>query len=285
MCATVIRRNPPASPQAVLYVHGWSDYFFQRHLADEMAALGYDFYAIDLHRYGRSLRPGHLAGFTTDLSEYFDELNRAAELVADEGHGEIVVMGHSTGGLVASLWADANPGRVKAIVLNSPWLELQGYPALRPAIAPMLTAVGQLNPLAAFPVAELGFYRRSIHAGQDGEWTYNENFKGDRAFMVRVGWLAAIMAGQATVAAGLSIDVPIMVALSKRTVIPRKWGEELKKADIVLDVERLASRAAFLGNHVTLVRIADGLHDLTLSAPPVREAFFDVLARWLSAYG
>lgn len=281
----MIRRNPPASSRALLYLHGWSDYFFQRHLADVVAGFGYDFYAVDLHRYGRSLRPGHLAGFTTDLSEYHDELNRAADLIASEGHTELVVMGHSTGGLIAALWADANPGRVKAVVLNSPWLELQGYPALRPAISPMLSAVGQLNPVASFPIADTGIYRRSIRLDEEGEWEYNSSFKGHRAFRIRVGWLAAIMAGHARVAAGLDIDVPVLVAISARTHIPTRWSEEVMRADVVLDVERLASRATQLGSHVTLVRIPDGLHDLSLSAGPARSAFFAALATWLAAYG
>ena len=54
----------------MLYVHGWNDYFFQTHLADHMADLGFDFYAVDLRRYGRSLRRGHLRGFITDLDDY-----------------------------------------------------------------------------------------------------------------------------------------------------------------------------------------------------------------------
>lgn len=41
---------------AVLYVHGWNDYFFQRHLADYWTRHGYAFHAIDLRRYGRSYR-------------------------------------------------------------------------------------------------------------------------------------------------------------------------------------------------------------------------------------
>lgn len=269
----------------MLYIHGWSDYFFQRHLADEMAGLGYDFYAIDLHRYGRSLRPGHLAGFTTDLGEYFDELTLAAGIIADEGHDELVVMGHSTGGLIAALWVDAHPGLVTALVLNSPWLELQGYPALRPAIQPMLEAARQVSSTAAVKVAETGFYRRTISALEEGEWEYNHNLKGDKAFIVRVGWLAAIMAGHAAVEQGLSIDVPVFVALSARSDLARKWSEDLRTADIVLDVDRLASRAAQLGSHVTLVRVADGMHDLALSPQPVRTQFFSDVRRWLQVYG
>jgi alpha-beta hydrolase superfamily lysophospholipase len=35
---------------------------------------------------------------------------------------------------------------------------------------------------------------------------------------------------------------------------------------------------------VTLVRIDGGMHDLVLSAPPVREKVFAELDQWLTAY-
>ena len=59
-------------------MHGWNDYFFQTHLADAFADLGFDFYALDLRRYGRSLRLGQLRGFITDLDDYGPELDAAA---------------------------------------------------------------------------------------------------------------------------------------------------------------------------------------------------------------
>ena len=45
----------------VLYVHGWSDYFFQRGLAQYWTDRGADFYALDLRKYGPA-SPGSDAG-------------------------------------------------------------------------------------------------------------------------------------------------------------------------------------------------------------------------------
>lgn len=70
LTATLVRRNAPQHQRAVLYVHGWSDYFFQTHLADFWNKQGFDFYALDLRRYGRNLRPGLFAGYITDLDHY-----------------------------------------------------------------------------------------------------------------------------------------------------------------------------------------------------------------------
>lgn len=285
LCATLIRRNPPKQRRAMLYLHGWNDYFFQTQLADEMAVAGYDFHALDLRRYGRSLREGQLAGFVTDLSAYHEEIDEAVRIIMDEGHDELVVMGHSTGGLIAALWADERPGVASALVLNAPWLELQGYPAVRPALLPMFSAVRTLSPTASLPLSETGFYRRTISSSEDGVWDYDLNLKGNKAFAVRVGWLAAIMQGHAKVAAGLTIDVPVAVLLSDRSDFRRKWSEDLRKADVVLDVDTLAERAPNLGRHVTLIRIEDGMHDLALSDEPARSRYYAEVRRWLNAYG
>ena len=52
----------------------------------------------------------------------------------------------------------------------------------------------------------------------------------------------------------------------------------------MLDVEQTAARAVRLGPHVTVVRIPEGLHDLTLSAPHVRKQALDEIGRFVEAY-
>ena len=53
----VVRRAEKPTDKAVLHVHGFCDYFFQTEYAEWWNDRGYDFYAVDLRKYGRSLRP------------------------------------------------------------------------------------------------------------------------------------------------------------------------------------------------------------------------------------
>ena len=50
--ATLVRYQPQKEAvktrRAVLYVHGFTDYFFQKHLAEHFAEQGYAFFALDL---------------------------------------------------------------------------------------------------------------------------------------------------------------------------------------------------------------------------------------------
>ena len=62
--ATLVRRRADApTRRAVLYLHGFVDYFFQTHLAEFFTDRGFDFYALDLRKYGRSLLPHQTPNF------------------------------------------------------------------------------------------------------------------------------------------------------------------------------------------------------------------------------
>jgi len=287
LVATLVRRVGPelhAGGPAVLYVHGWNDYFFQTHLGDAMAELGYAFYALDLRRYGRSLRRGQLRGYITDLDDYHLELDLAAAVIGRDHQG-LVAMGHSTGGLVTALWTAARPGAVQGLLLNSPWLDLQGSALVRALGSPLVEALGSRSPTSVLRLPpDLGFYARTLHSTLEGEWDYDLDLKATPSPPIRAGWLRAVLAGHQRVAAGLGIEVPVLVLASRATDFARRWHEGLRDVDTVLDVEQIAARAVRLGRHVTVVRIPDGMHDLVLSAPQVRAGVLGEMSRWMSAY-
>jgi alpha-beta hydrolase superfamily lysophospholipase len=282
--ATLIRKiSGRVARRAVLYLHGWNDYFFQTHLADYLSDLGYDFYALDLRRYGRSIRPGQFRGFITNLDDYSLELDAAADLIAAD-HDRLLLMGHSTGGLIAALWAARNSERLEGLILNSPWLDLQGSAIVRTLGTPVIDRLGSRAPTSVIRLPELGFNARALHISFGGEWEYDLTLKSTPGPPIRAGWLRAILLGHQRVAAGLHIGVPILVLASTTTDFSRRWHEGLRNVDVVLDVEQIAARAVRLGPHVTVVRIPEGLHDITLSAPHVRKHALEEIGRFVEAY-
>ncbi len=285
LTATLVRRNVPRHHRAVLYVHGWNDYFFQTHLADFWNKRGFDFYALDLRRYGRNLRPGLFAGYIGDLDDYASELEEAHQLIGEDGHDLVTVMGHSTGGLVASLWAAGTDRLVNGLVLNSPWLDMSGSPMLTKALLPLVSGVAARKPTTALQTTDSGLYFRSVSSALDGEWDVDPNYKSNKGFVVRFGWTRAILAGQARVAAGLGLETPVLSMMSTRSDDSfTEWDEAIKTVDVVLDVERLAAASWRLGRTVTIARIPNGMHDLVLSPHPVRDEVFAEIARWLKVY-
>lgn len=295
--ATLVRYRPaprphlttlPADGADVLYVHGWSDYFFQTQLAEFWHQSGARFFAIDLRKYGRSLRPHQTPGDIDDLTTYDEEIEAALEIMRDrdgEDHRRpLILMGHSTGGLTLSLWADRHPGRARAVVLNSPWLEFQARGAGRAALASLIGMQARFEPHAPLPNVDLGFYTRSVSSTMDGEWNYNLDWRPLRGFAVHPRWLNAVLAGHARVATGLTIDAPVLTLLSARSTLGPRWTPDMLRSDIVLVVEDIAARAVRLGSTVTIARIEGALHDVTLSAPDARADAYAQVTRWLRGY-
>lgn len=291
MVATLVRRTRQADParderrRAVLYVHGWNDYFFHTHVADFFESRGVTLYALDLRRYGRSFREGQYANYVADLGDYAEEFDLAVREVASR-HASVSIMAHSTGGLAAALWASGTGrGRVAGLILNSPWLDLWGPPALAGVLAPLMGGLSRRNPLNVLRVPDSrGLYVKSLHSTERGEWRFDLALKSAIPVPVRVGWARSILQAHAAVAAGLDIRCPVLMGCSAKSSVLSGWAETATNTDIVLDVDKIAARAPKLGQCVTLVRIEGGVHDLTLSAKPARERFFSEISRWLDAY-
>ena len=302
--ATIVRHLPapvpfgrllgdrrPLADVDVLYVHGWSDYFFQSRLARYWAGKGARFYALDLRKYGRSLRPSQTPGYINDLVTYDEDIAAALAAMGRGAEGtasdrRLVLMGHSTGGLILSLWADRHPDAATAVILNSPWLEFQLSGVTRAAVTPLVEFRARVRPLDVAPQVDLGFYTRAQQEVADpaDPMEINPDWRPAQTWAVHSGWLRAVLAGHARVAAGLAIPVPVCVLLSAKSAVPARWSEELTSADSVLVVDDIARAALKLGPSVTIERLAGALHDVFLSRHDARELAYARLDRWVTAY-
>jgi alpha-beta hydrolase superfamily lysophospholipase len=286
--ATLVRRRAETrSRRAVLYVHGFVDYFFQTHLADFFVSRGWDFYALDLRKYGRSLQPHQTPNFCRSLTDYYPELDEAVRIIREvDGNDTVLVKGHSTGGLIVSLWAHdrRHTDTVDGLFLNSPFFDFNASWFVRRPLVAAVAKTGRARPYRIVPLGLPTVYGQSLHAEHRGEWRYDLTWKPLAGFPITAGWLHAIREGQRRLRAGLDIHVPVLLACSTNSFRGSRYREAASAADAVLDVEHMVRWAPRLGRHITLVRIASGMHDLTLSAASAREELFREVDRWVGAY-
>lgn len=299
--ATLVRHRPGSAPvaeqptaSAVLYVHGFTDYFFQEHLAEHFAARGHQFYALDLRKCGRSLRAGQSAHFVTDLAYYDQELTESLRIIRAETGSDVLVVAHSTGGLIVPLWLDrlnstqgTTTAGVTGVVLNSPWFDLQGPSYYRTVGTPVIQALGRFRRMFELPGQAISSYGDSLHHSVAGEWDYNLDWKPLSGFPVRFGWLRAIRNGHARLHQGLSIGVPALILRSRITTFAREYGPAVDVADAVLDVRQIQRWSGCLGDRTNIVPIDGARHDVFLSsAKPLADAFaeLDGWLDWLAEY-
>ena len=259
--ATLVRLPAGDAPRgAILYVHGYTDYFFQRHMAERFAMEGYAFYALDLRKHGRSLKPRQHPNFCKNIAEYYADLTRAI----DEIGAPVLLAGHSTGGLLCALYAQDGErrGEVGALWLNSPFFDWRIADWKRPQLH-VAAAIGRFSPFTTSPEA----LPRGYTDGLLADWEFDTGLKPPEGFPVFLGWIGAMSDAHAKVQRGLQIDCPVLSMHSD-------------DADVVLDWRDIARYSRGLGSDVTVLAFPGGLHDLVLSRREIREEVFRQLFAW-----
>lgn len=260
--ASLVRLPAGAAARgAVLYLHGFADYFFQRHMAERFAAEGYAFYALDLRKHGRSLRPHQHPNFCKSVSEYYADISRAIEVIGEP----VLLAGHSTGGLVCSLYVHEGERReaVRALWLNSPFFDWR-LPDFKLTQLHVAAAVGRFFP---FLKDESALREDYVNSLLDAQWDFDLSLKPVRGFPIYYGWLGAITDAHAKVRRGLQLACPVLSMHSD-------------EADIVLDWRDMARGSRMLGERVTVLAFPGAMHDLVLSRPHIREELFSQLFAW-----
>lgn len=300
--ATLIRRGPESAEtadHAVLAVHGYTDYFFHTELADHFAQRGFAFYALDLHKCGRSRRDGQTPHFVTDLANYDTELEHALSAIgawARPGRPahtpRVLVYGHSAGGLIVSLWLDRLRRRdvtthasVGGLVLNSPFLDLHGPALLRlPVTSAMIAGLSRVRSKGVARAPGDSGYGTTLHRDYQGEFDYNLQWKPVGGFPITFGWLHAVRRGHARLHRGLDVGVPNLILRSDHSVRETTDPATMQRGDAVLDVTQIARWAGCIGGHSRIIPVADAKHDVFLSLPQPRRLAYRQLDLWLDDY-
>ncbi|MFI3316518.1 MAG: alpha/beta hydrolase [Rikenellaceae bacterium] len=284
--ATLVRHTPLEDvSRAALYIHGYNDYFFQREMAEQFIDHAWQFYALDLRRYGRSLREWQRPSDLRQVDEYFADIDAAVAQMHSEGIDEIILVAHSTGGLTTSLYCDqyADNMPFSALILNSPFFDMNLGGGLYEGVGvPIVSGFGAIfrNCKVQGASDEVGGYARSLSSQYDGEWEFDPALKTLTSLPITAGWIRAIHKGHKRLQRGLQIPCPVLVMYSDNSV----WGNysaDYMRGDSVLDVADIDKYADNIGQNVTEVVVEGGMHDLVLSSPEVRYALYDLIFEWL----
>ena len=277
--STVIRKDTVmTSRKGVLYVHGFNDYFFQEAMADSIAAHGWKFMAVDLRRYGRSLRAGDKRFDVRSLSSYYQDIDSGVVALQNTGVDTVVIVGHSTGGLITSMYMnEVHPQVVKGLILNSPFLDWNMSGFVEKIAIPVVTWLGKFFPNIKISQGKSTYYGESLLNTAKGEWAFDTSKKLLQSPPVTAGWIRAITMGQRYLHKHSDIKVSILLMHSSRTINGRDRGD----GDAVLDVNDIAKWGMRLGPNVTEVTVDGAFHDMVLSPRVVRDEVYHDMFEWL----
>lgn len=283
----LIRYPKNTATKAILYVHGYTDYFFQTDFAATISQLNYHFYAIDLKGYGRSIQSSGPPNSCDRIKDYFYDLYAALSVMKKDNIQEVVLLGHSTGGLITSYfldWLESNPKKelpkITGHILNSPFLTLPFPPHRLNWMTRLIKGLTTCFPFYRTHSYKDKLYAKTIHQRFEGEWNYRLDWKPSHGFYMSYRWLKEILAAQ-EVLSSCRIHTPTLLCRSSKSTYNAKEVRSMRVGDGVLDVESMQEAANKIFSCLATDVIENGFHDLALSSEPARQAYQQAIKDWL----
>lgn len=290
----------PDAHRAILYLPGYSDYFFQSQHARDWRERGFEFFALDMRAQGRNLLPdpdapnGPLPEYVPDLRIRHEEIALAMDTLRRR-YDKIAVLGHSTGGLQAVMYTYRytpvahpsvraerggalryrTPHRLApdALILNSPWFDLNENVAKRTLGTSLISAVARVEPRQIISGLDPA-YTEDLVAQESGRWNIDVRIKPIDGFPMRAATFTSIRAAHRRLARGLNLDVATLICHSARSGANSKpTPQEVATSDVVLNVKDMVRLATAVSINAQTYAIEGGKHDLALSAPAARETY------------
>ncbi|HZK06154.1 MAG TPA: alpha/beta hydrolase [Actinomycetaceae bacterium] len=265
--------------RAALYLPGFVDTFFQAAHAQAWIDAGIEFYGLDCRAQGRAGL--HLPALDRiyDLRLREEEIALTIRFLRELGHRHITLIGHSTGGLQAAIYAGVHPPGLlddsgpDVVVLNSPWFDLVDREPVRTLGTFVAHGLRRIAPAITLRTLT-DFYPRWLHVDYGGEWEFDTRLKPVTPVPVQAGFVSSVRDMQSQLARGLDARQPVFLACSTRFGTPTsRESPELENSDVILDPADMVRLAPKIGSGVTVRQFEGGIHDLACSRPPVRDQY------------
>lgn len=279
--------NKKEAFKTVLYIHGFCDYFFQEHIMQYFNSVGVNFFAIDLRKCGRSLLSHQHANYCRSFEEYFPDIDFALDFILNENkQTSIYLLGHSTGGLLATYYAKFGLRKdvVNGLILNSPFLDFNVPFFIKPFVKFFAKNRFEHNPFGHIEGLP-AIYGESLHRDYKGEWTYDTKLKPIHPFPAFYAWILAVHKAQERIKSASNLgELPVLLMYGSKSANPKKWSASVFEADVVLNVNDIKKVGKQLSQIVINACIDNGVHDLFLSREEVRKKAFSCVRAFLLKY-
>jgi hypothetical protein len=250
-----------------IYLSGNNDYFYHADMAYKLRAKGYNFYAISFPNSGFTSNVNNANFSTFDNMEY---LFQYIEIILEfyQIKKIDILFGHSTGGLIATMYADYKNSKsifIDRLILSSPLLDWYSDPNSKSIIYKeefleyIITFIGLIIPkINIKPIIGTPNYTSCV---EFNEINFNPKYKSLVEIHTYTDWIRACTLGQRKIQNNkVDVKCKVDIFLSDKSVY---WKYTINE-DNVLDVEDIKKYGVNISNKVNFHIIKDSIHSCFL---------------------
>lgn len=272
----------PENRKAVVWIHGFNDYYHHFHVGEFLLHEGYNVYTITLPRYPQDGVDRRYLFYIDDITKYFSYIDEYIEFINQRNIHHIVLYGHSTGGLVSTayLHEGKNRNKVSKLILNAPFFDFYDSDLKEFMLESIISSIAKVVPRFVVRQGKNELYSPDYYKGILSRYFFEQNKKLTYPSHVFAGWVRAVSIYHKKIQKNqIKVKVPVLV-LTSSTSMKGCSGEQ--NGDCVLDVNETKKFAKNIGENVTIQEYSGAIHDVLLSKPDIVQLALSDIGEFLN---
>jgi alpha-beta hydrolase superfamily lysophospholipase len=302
----VIWKSEKKNNKVILWLPGLNDYYYHFEFGEKLIKNGYDIWAFFPPNYGKNAQNNDSMYHVNDLKEYFVLIDSIIDDIKVK-YSDIILYGHSTGGLVATCYSKygKNKDKISKIILNSPFFDFY-MPKMEIVIRDMTTNnliniddiwFGKyiLSWITVFFLKIIVYYIALLFKNfniinQDekikNQFKYKiiENYYFDQEYVkmhrinIKFGWIRTMLYYQYKIQnKETKLNIPVLILHSDKSVLD--LSKEI--GDDILNVEDIKKYGSYISDQVEFVSFDNSLHDVLRSEYKTAIKYLNKTIEWL----
>ncbi|MGF1769091.1 alpha/beta fold hydrolase [Enterovibrio makurazakiensis] len=264
----------PEHTRAIVVVNGriesvekYQEVFF------DLFQQGYDVYSCDHRGQGHSHRlvTGSDIGHVVEFEHYVDDLETFIdEVVTQKPHQQRMILAHSMGGAISTLYAARKPAAIDALVLSAPMFGINLSPLLQKAAKPLCRLLSEIHHPAGYAPGQVPYwlkpFKHNLLTSSHPRYQWFRDLYEDNSTL-KVGgpstqWIwQSLSACERALDAANIIDMPILLMQAAR--------DEVVCNHAMFEFHRKRQAASL---PIQFEIVADSRHELLFEKDPIRDA-------------
>lgn len=260
--------------KCIVWLPGRNDYFYHYHISSLIP--DYDIFVIN-YRNNHEKRKG-IPHYFYDLGDIFEEIDLTYEYFKINKYDEVVLYGHSTGGLISIVYQQHTDNKITKLLLNSPFLKYKfnmcDYCYFNYFIYYLIPCLPEFN------ISSKVYSNNEYTIMLSEKFNINYILKSNINLPVISTWFRNLIKYQNLIKSNnFKVKYPTLILYSDHHC----KGEFNYVGDSVLDIKKNVEQIQFLGNLCSLKTIKNAVHDVLLSYyDEVRKESIDEFLNFLS---
>lgn len=274
----LITKNNNGNNNALIWIHGFNDYYYNLFIGEKFLKEGYDIYAIQLRRYSSTNINEKF--YCDNLNEYIQDINNIFPKIIDKNYKKIVLYGHSMGGLISSIYCKKGlyKDKITHLILNSPFFDFKLSLIEKFFINYIVYYLSFIFPkflLRPYDTTKTNYLTQNIQK----RFYINNKYKLNFLPPVYASWIKTIIDYHNIIKYNnLNLKIPILVLFCDKTT---KFINSNQTGDDTLDVNDIDKYSENLGNNIKKYQFTNSIHDIFSSSINVINKAFNITIYWL----